>query len=256
MDFSLELWHIPLLFAIGALASFLNSLSGGGSVISLPILIYLGIPPTMANGTNRVSVLSGNIGSVLSLRKGGFFERGILRQIALPVIVGAGLGAYFAVQMTDTVFRIVLACALVFVVVASNLKLNKLGLREKATETKAGWLAWFAFFGVGFYGGLIQVGVGFILIFALSRFTGFDLVRVNALKGAVATLFIFTSTLVFISSGLVSWPVAVALSCGAVLGGWMGGKFQIKRGESIIRKAIQLDAILMAARLLWDVLKD
>lgn len=255
-DFSLELWQIPLLFLVGIVASFLNSLSGGGSTISLPILIYMGIPPVFANGTNRVAVLAGNVGSVLSLRKGGFLERGIFRQIAVPVFVGAGMGAYFAVQMTDTVFRIVLACALVFVVIASNLKASVLTGAAKKGPFRAGWGAWFAFFGVGFYGGLIQVGVGFILIFVLTRFTGLDLLRVNALKGLVAMLFIATSTFVFVHAGLISWPAAIAQSAGGVLGGWMGGKFQIKRGENLIRRAIQLDAIFMAGRLLWDVLKD
>lgn len=254
--FELSLWQIPLLFVVGVIASFLNSLSGGGSTISLPILIYLGIPPTLANGTNRVAVLAGNVGSVLSLRKEGFLERGIFRQIALPVLLGAALGAYFAVQMNDTIFRIVLACALVFVVVASNLKSSVLQGKPVAQPFQAGMGAWLAFFGVGFYGGLIQVGVGFILIFVLTRFTGLDLIRVNALKGLVATLFIFTSTLVFIHAGLIAWPAAIAQSVGGILGGWIGGRFQIKRGETLIRRAIQLDALLMAGRLLWDVLKD
>lgn len=254
--FPLELWQVPLLFLVGVVASFLNSLSGGGSTISLPILIYLGIPPLLANGTNRVAVLAGNVGSVLSLRKAGFLERGIFRQLALPVLLGAVLGAYFAVQMTDTVFRVLLACALVFVVVASNLKSSVLSGAPVPQPFRAGWGAWFAFFGVGFYGGLIQVGVGFILIFALTRFTGLDLIRVNALKGLVAMLFIFTSTIVFVNAGLISWPAAIAQSVGGLLGGWLGGRFQIRRGETLIRRAIQFDALFMAGRLLWDVLKD
>lgn len=252
---TLEWWQIPLLFVIGVLASFLNSLSGGGSTISLPFLIYLGIPPTLANGTNRVAILAGNLGSVWSLRKGGFLERGVIRQLALPVIVGSGLGAMLAVHMTDFVFRIVLACALVFVVVASNIKTNKgVGGETLIPKPKAGWGTWLAFFFVGFYGGLVQVGVGFILIFALTRFTGFDLLRVNALKSMIAVLFILVSTLIFIKSGLVAWPAAIAQACGGILGGYIGGRFQIKRGESIIKRAIQLDALIMAGRLLWDVL--
>jgi len=254
--FHLALWQIPLLFVVGIVASFLNSLSGGGSTISLPILISLGIPPTMANGTNRVAIWAGNLGSVATLRKAGYYQRGVIRQIALPVLMGAGIGAFFAVKMTDSIFRVVLACALIFVVIASNQKRKTAAPRPQGEALKAGWVTWLVFFGVGFYGGLVQVGVGFILIFALTKFTGLDLVRVNALKGIVALLFITVSTAVFIKAGLLSWPAAVAQGAGGLIGGWLGGKVQMKRGESIIRRAIQLDALIMAGRLLWDVLKD
>lgn len=254
--FSIELWQVPILFLVGGVASFLNSLSGGGSVISLPIMIGLGIPPTLANGTNRVAILAGNIGSVATLRRAGFLDQRILLQFALPVLVGASIGASLAVHLTDTLFRILLACALVFVVVASNIKSSTFIKNQGEMPQSTRWVGWLVFFLVGFYGGLVQVGVGFILIFALSRFTGLDLVRVNALKGALATLFILVSALIFIGAGLVSWQAALAQGAGGMLGGWLGGKFQIRKGESIIRRAIQLDAVIMAFRLLWDVFKD
>ncbi len=254
--FELQWWHVPVLFAVGAIASFLNSLSGGGSVISLPILISLGVPPLLANGTNRVAILAGNLGSVLSLRKGGFLVKGVLSQLLFPVVLGAILGAWIAVQMTDTVFRIVLAFALVFVVVSSHVRVRLGGDADPSETPQLGWQAKIAFFLVGFYGGSIQVGVGIVLMYVLTHFTRLDLVRVNALKGLVALVFIFTSTLVFIHADLILWSAAIAQGFGGLLGGWMGGRFQIHRGESLIRKAIQIDALLMAIRLLWDVIQD
>ena len=194
----LELWHIPILFVIGFLASFLNSLAGGGSTISLPILIHLGIPPLLANGTNRFAILAGNLASALSLRSAGFFERGGISKLFLPVVLGAVLGAYLAIGLSDLVFRILLAAALLFVVVASNLPTPKLNDKDENRPKPKVWLMSLAFFFVGFYGGLIQVGVGFFLIYSLTKFTGFDLLRVNALKAIVSVLFIFTSTLIFI----------------------------------------------------------
>lgn len=255
MMIELELWHIPVLFVVGFLASFLNSLAGGGSTISLPILIYLGIPPLLANGTNRFAILAGNLASALSLRSAGFFEPGVIRKLLFPVVTGATLGAYLAIGLSDLAFRVLLACALVFVVVSSNLPPPKVAERPEDRPQPQYWALFLAFFFVGFYGGLIQVGVGFFLIYSLTKFTGLDLLRVNALKAIVSVLFIFTSTVIFIKSGFVVWEAALAQAAGGIAGGYAGGKFQVSKGEKLIKRAIQLDALFMAGRLVWDMFK-
>lgn len=249
----LGLWSWPLIFLIGMLASFANSIAAGGSAVTLPVLILLGLSPTDANGTNRFAILMGNFGSVSRLQRGGFFRRDLFFRFALPIVPGAVGGALLGVHVSDDLFRVVLAFTLVWVVIAGQISGRRAGVLPDA-EAGLNWKNFLAFFAIGFYGGFIQVGVGFWLIIVLSWATRLDILRVNALKGALAMVFIGASTLIFALGGKVIWSVAVIQGAGALAGGWMGGRFQIRKGEKWVRRGISFFSLLMAAKLIWDFL--
>ena len=249
------LWWLGVFFALGLLVSCINSIAGGGSTLSLPIMILLGLPPTVANGTNRIGILIGNISSVLNLRKHGYLNSKIYWQLFWPTLVGALFGIFFLVNLHDKVFQGILSVAICLVVVMSNLKANVFG---KPPETPPEHLTvrWFVgYLLVSLYGCIIQVGVGFVQIFTLSRYTGLDLIRVNALKNALTTTFLFVSTTGLVVTGKVQWPLAIAMCIGAWAGGYIGSKLQQKRGNKFIRRCISVTSIAMAAALIWDLVK-
>jgi uncharacterized membrane protein YfcA len=243
-------WQYLLVFLVGIVAAFLNAVAGGGSAISLPLLIFLGMPPSMANGTNRVGVLFGNFSSFWSLRKGGFYDAVLFKRIFLPTSIGALLGSYLGVDIPDAVFKFLVALVLIWVVIGVQL------IPKQPTITKpfSPLTCWLAFFGIGFYGGFIQVGVGFILILAINHVTGLDLIRVNATKSLTSVIFILISIIVFAAGSKIDWRVAGVESVGCIIGGYWGSQFQMKKGEGFIRAFLTYTSLIMAAKLLYDSL--
>lgn len=242
------------LFAVGLVVAFINSVAGGGSTLSLPLMILLGLPPTLANGTNRVGILVGNLASVSNLRKHGYLDSRIYRQLLPATAVGALLGTLAAVQISDRAFTVILVGVILFVSVLSRLGTDPLGPPPPSAPDRPAWAAHLAFFALGLYGSLVQVGIGFLQIFALRRYSGLDLVRVNALKNALTTSFLLISSLGFAISGKVIWGLALSMAMGASLGGVLGSKVQRRQGHAFVQRFIRWAGLALAAKLLWDLL--
>jgi len=243
------------LFAVGAMVAFINSIAAGGSTLSIPLMILLGIPPTLANGTNRVGILIGNMSSVVNLRKHGYLDSRMYKRLLPSTLVGALLGTVFAVQVNDRVFTLLLAGVIIAVSILSRLGTDPLGPPPTQPPTSAGWKTHLAFAFLGVYGSFLQVGIGFLQIFTLRRYTGYDLVRVNALKNALTTSFLLISALGFALSGKIIWGLAISMSCGAAIGGVLGSKMQRKRGHAFVQKFVSWAGLALAAKLVWDLLR-
>jgi uncharacterized membrane protein YfcA len=243
-----------LVFLVGGIASFINSLAGGGSTLTLPALIFMGVPPTIANGINRFGILFGNLASVGGLSKKGHLRKDILLKLFPIVAIGAIAGALAGVNISDHLFRILLAITLVWVVIAGRLRHGKKRIPHPEGEFKPSLKNYLAFLMIGFYGGFIQVGVGFWLIIALIWSTGLEIIKVNALKGSIAVIFIGISAAVFIANGKTIWLIALTQALGCFIGGWMGSHYQVKKGEGFIRGFISAISILMAFKLIWDII--
>ena len=189
-----------LLFAAGTIAGTINVLAGGGSFLTLPLLIFLGLPPTVANGTNRIAILVQNVGAVWSFNRHGVMDWSWIRRAALPALAGAGLGTWAAVRIDDASFQRILASLMVVFAVVILLDPLRNRIRkatgigddptaDRAAQPRLSGAAFSAtFFAVGVYGGFVQAGVGFFIL-ALAMLAGFDLVRGNALKVLVVLVF-------------------------------------------------------------------
>ncbi|MCK9181604.1 MAG: sulfite exporter TauE/SafE family protein [Fibrobacteraceae bacterium] len=247
-------WYFyPAFFGVGLVASVINSIAGGGSTISLPVMIFLGLPPTVANGTNRIGLFVGNLTSALNLRKHGLLNGGIYKRLFWPTLFGALLGIFFLVNIGDKLFQGILSVAICLVVLMSNLKRNVLGKPPETPPQRISPLAFFGFLMISIYGCIVQVGVGFLQIFALSRYTGLDLLHVNAIKNALTTTFLFVSTIGLIAIGKVNWGLAICVSLGAFTGGSLGCRLQRKKGNEFIRKFVSGASLVMAAVLVYDL---
>lgn len=247
-----DAWGYPVLFAAGVAVSFINSVSGGGSTLSLPLLIFLGLPSATANGTNRLGILLGSLASLFAFRSQGIFLPRLAWKAGWPAMIGALAGSLIAARLPDRIFNPILAGVVLFVVLM-NVK-GQAPNPDLGHDPALRGDAWavLAYLGIGFYGGFIQAGSGLIMIYAFSRLGNLDIFRVNALKVSNTVLFISVSLAAFAAAGRIDWPRAAVLAAGNLAGGWAGSHWQIRKGETWVRRFLLWSGLGVAGKLLWD----
>ena len=242
-----ELWQLFLLAGVGVLSGFLNVMAGGGSLLALPVLIFLGLPGNVANGTNRVAIVAQNVSAVTSFFKQGYSELRTMLTLALCAVPGAALGAYLGTQVSGELFNRILGGLMILLLILMSRKPRDAETTEKPKRLVLGHLLMVA---VGFYGGFIQAGVGFFLMAVLYRVVGLDLVRVNAFKVFIVGIYTLVALAIFADKGQVLWLLGAALAVGTTAGGWIGAHYTVKRGEGLIRVILNVVLVVMAIRLL------
>jgi uncharacterized membrane protein YfcA len=244
-------WQLPLLFSIGILAGLLNVLAGGGSLLTLPLLIFLGLPTAVANGTNRVAIFFQNLVAIQGFRRRGYLEFELALLCTPAAVVGSFLGAKMAITTDDQLFKRLLALIMVGVVVYTAVDPLR---RFQSEQVHFGFwrkiVLIVSFFGVGIYGGFVQVGVGFLVIATL-LVHGLDLVRINAIKVFVVFAYTIIALGVFIYHHQVNYPLGFALAAGNSIGGLLGPRLAIEKGHNWIKKVVTATVLVFAAKLLF-----
>ncbi|MCP4421505.1 MAG: sulfite exporter TauE/SafE family protein [Chloroflexi bacterium] len=245
-------WYIYLaVLAAGFAAGFINTLAGSGSLITLPLLIFLGIPATVANGTNRVGVLFQNIVSVASFRRQQVLDvRGGLI-LSLPAIIGSIIGANIAVGLDETLMRQAIGVLMVIMLGIILLRPKRWlqGELEKM-EKRPSFLQLVIFFFIGMYGGFLQAGVGIFLLAGLVLGIGYDLVRANAVKVLIVLAFTISALIVFMLNDQVLWGMGLLLAVGNSLGAWAAARMAVERGANFVRWLLIGVVTISAANLL------
>ncbi|MCA1980010.1 MAG: sulfite exporter TauE/SafE family protein [Calditerrivibrio sp.] len=240
---------MTLLFFVGTLTGFINVLGGGGSFLTLPLLMFFGLPATIANGTNRIGILLQNISAILKYRAAGHFPAKFAIIVSIPTVIGSILGAKFAVMITDKSFTNYLAIFMFSVTIltifnpAKTFKFNNCILH--------GFVTFIIFFIIGLYGGFIQAGVGFLLL-AGTTVLGYDLVKGNAVKVFIVFILTLAALPVFIISGKIDYMMGIFLGMGNILGGIIGANFSIKKGVKFIRNFVTASIIIFSIILLFS----
>lgn len=241
-----------LLFTVGLVAGVVNVIAGGGSFLTVPLMIFLGLPPTVANGTNRLAIITQNLGAVWTFHRKKLITREWLLLGVPPSVVGAVVGTIAAVKIGDLAFQRVLA--LMMVAITAWTLWNPLprvvgeGGALPTGGRRLGFMV--AFFAVGLYGGFIQAGVGF-LILAVTSAGGLDLIRGNAVKVTLALIFTPLTLVLFAASGKVDWVMALWLAAGNYLGGLAGVHLQVLKGHAWVRNVVTATIVIFAVRLLF-----
>lgn len=241
-------WLIPLALAgVGVIAGWLNVLAGGGSLLTVPALMLAGLPGPVANGTNRIAILAQNIVAVTTFFRRGYSDFRLSLTLAAAAIPGAVAGALVGARLQGKWFDWVLAGVMVLVMVVMSRKSTNAshGTTTPATLTPQR-LLWghVLMVGAGFWGGFIQIGVGFILMPILHRVLGLDLVRVNMHKVFIVLVYTIVALAVFASHVRIEWLLGLSLAAGNAAGGWLGAHTTVVRGETLIR--IVLNVVLAA----------
>jgi uncharacterized membrane protein YfcA len=182
----MEFDRILLILGAGLVAGFLNTVAGGGSLLTLPMLIFLGLPSAVANGTNRLAILFQTVSAILTYRSKGVSDFSYSFFITIPALFGAWIGAQIAIDLDDRIFNRILAVILLLVLVyilcpKKTLQRGSAG-DFRRSKIRVSLLSLVIFFFLGVYGGFIQAGIGFLILAALTWIKGYDLVTGNAVK--------------------------------------------------------------------------
>jgi uncharacterized membrane protein YfcA len=238
--------EISLLIAVGLVAGVVNTLAGGGSLLTVPLLVILGLPGTIANGTNRVGVLAQCAVACWRFDAEGISEFRSSLPLLPPVILGSIIGAASAAHIPDQLFEQIFA-GIMLVLLIPILR----GVKLPSARSAPRWsplTTSIVLFGVGLYGGAVQAGVGLLLLFALNR-AGFDLVRANAIKIVVVTALAAVAVPVFVFERQVAWLPAAFVSIGFTAGAALGARIAVVGGETAIRRALALAVFALAGHL-------
>ncbi len=244
--------ELALLATAGLVAGTINVVAGGGSFLTLPLLLFLGLPATVANATNRVGVLAQNLSGTWGYHRHGALDWRWAAAAVVPALAGAALGTWGALRVPDFAFTRILATAMVSITLLSVWRQRQArpqGPPDGQRMPHMGWPGALGFFLVGLYGGFIQAGVGFFVL-AMTSATGFDMVRGNAIKVLTILTITLLSLAIFAGAGAVDWPRGLALGAGNLAGGLIGVRVAVLRGHAWLERVVTA-AVIVFAVLLW-----
>ncbi len=235
----------------GFAAGFINTLAGSGSLITLGLLTSMGIPATIANGSNRVGVLVQGVASAGSFHKQGVLDvRGGL-MLAIPTIFGSLMGAQIATTLDEVLMRRAIGVVMVLMLFVILLRPKRWleGTLEKFTG-RPSVVQIIIFFIIGVYGGFIQAGVGIFLLAGLVLATGYNLVYANAIKPLIVVVFTISALAIFIANDQVDWIIGLMLAIGNAVGGWMAARMAVERGATFVRYVLIAVVVVSSLNLL------
>jgi uncharacterized membrane protein YfcA len=249
-------WYIYILVvAVGIVAGVINTLAAGGSLLVLPVLMALGLPPNVANGTNRIAIFLQNVVGVSSFHREKVMDFPSGFRVGIPAVAGAVAGAFIAVNLKDHVMKLAIAGVMIVVFFLILLKPKRWLHSHETHPPIPYWVQVIIFFLVGIYGGFIQAGVGFFLLTSLVLGSGFELVKANALKLFVILLYTPVALLIFFLHRDVHLWMGLMLALGNMTGAWLGTKIAVKWGAAFIRWVVLAAIVIASAKLILDAVR-
>jgi len=247
----LSLGVILAVIGVGFVAGFINMLAGSGSLLTLPMLMFLGLPANVANGTNRIAIFLQNIVAVGSYRKQKVLQPKKDYRLAIPAVAGSLVGASLAVNINERIMEYTIAGLLIAMFFLVLFKPDR-WVKSHAGQAQAKSMSWqyVIFFFIGVYGGFIQAGVGFFLLAGLVLGAGYDLVKANAVKVFVVLIYTAFAIGVFFWNQQINLQAGLILSVGNMLGAWTGSRFAVKAGAKYVRYVLLLALLGSALHLL------
>ncbi|MEZ5922237.1 MAG: sulfite exporter TauE/SafE family protein [Parvularculaceae bacterium] len=241
-----------ILCVAGVAAGWINVIAGGGSLLTVPVMVFMGLPGPVANGTNRIAIIAQNIMAVGAFFSKGFSDFRLSATLAAAASFGAFWGAEIGTKLDGVWFNRTIAAVMIVVMIVMATGEEKSKPEPGASaQAKNLLLGHFLMVGAGFWGGFIQIGVGFLMMPILYRVMGLDLVRVNMHKVFIALVFSAVALAVFAAKVSIAWQAGAALAAGNALGGWLGAHATIDKGAPFIKRALFVVLIIMAIKLVF-----
>ena len=240
-----------LLILIGFIAGVINTIAGGGSLLTLPMLIFLGLPPSIANGTNRIAILIQNFFSSAGFKSKGVSTFPFSLWMGVSALFGAILGAYLgAIYFKGPIFNKILAVVMVLIVVYMIFKpKTTLHSYSERTEGNYFWILLVAFFFIGVYGGFIQAGTGIFIILALNSLGRVSLVKSNAIKTVVVILYTLSAIVIYAYNDKINYTMGLTLAIGNATGAWFASRYSVTKGDELVRWFLIVMVSVMAIKL-------
>ena len=245
----MDIVDLLILFGVGLLAGAINTLAGGGSLLTLPVLIFMGLPPVIANATNRIGIFVNGLFAIQGFRSKGAKIDKYSIGLGITAFFGAIIGSFIAIDIKGETFNKILAGVIVLIVAYMLFgKKIQVGAQER-TDRKTKIVGLIIFFFIGIYGGFLQAGVGYLIMAALTFVNQFSLLKTNIVKVVVVPIYTIASLGIFIYNDLINWELGLALAAGSALGGWFTSRWSTKIDETYVRYFVMFTAVAFAIKL-------
>lgn len=252
----MEITEIIILIVAGLLVGFINTLAGGGSIVSLSVLMMLGLPAPIANGTNRIGIALQTLTATTSFKQQKVLDLKKAGKLAFPAVIGSLIGAWIAVDINEQIFEYAIGIIMLLMLFFLFYKPNKFIYgRADIVEKPLTWVHFVMFFFIGVYGGFIHMGIGYFLLAAIVGGAGFDLVKANAIKVFIVLVFTPFALMVFIWNGQVNWTYGLTLAIGNIIGAFIASRLAVKRGVDFVKWVIVVVILITTADMfgLYDI---
>jgi uncharacterized membrane protein YfcA len=252
----MEWAEIIALIVAGLMVGFINTLAGGGSIISLSVLMMLGLPAPIANGTNRIAIAIQTATATASFRQQKVLplKKSIL--LAIPAIIGSLIGAWIAVDINEGILEKAIGVIMLIMLIFILYKPQKyIYGRAEIVEKPLNWKSYLIFFLIGVYGGFIHMGVGYFLLMGIVVGAGFDLVKGNAVKVFIVLLYTPFTILVFLFNDQINWSYGLILAIGNVVGAFVASRLAVSKGVVFVKWVIVVVVLITAGDMfgLYDI---
>ena len=248
---ALDPLQLGILVLVGILAGFLNVMAGGGTMLVLPIMVFMGIPGNIANGTNRIAMLAQNLAAAATFYKKGVSNFRLSISLALCALPGALVGAYLGTQIEGKSFNLILAGVMIVVMAMMVFSPKPTEANNLEVPRNRMVIGHILMLFVGFWGGFIMAGVGFIMIAVMNKVMGIDLVSSNAHKVLIEIVFTVFALAIFASQLQLLWLAGLFLGLGNAIGGWFGAHYQTEQGGDVVRKILYIVLVVFIIKLLF-----
>ena len=239
--FELPIWTYPVAILAGILAGIVNTMAGSGSLVTLPMLVFLGLPTSVANGTNRVGVTFQAMVGLATLRSRGALQLRSAGWFVVPIVLGAVAGAQVAAEIDERALNLAIAAIMVGTLIALLLRPQQFLAKAEAHDgARPKWWLLLAFVGIGLFGGFIQAGVGILLLVGLVMGAKLEPMHATGVKLSLTLLFTSSALAVFVWHGQVDWVLGGIVAVGQGLGAWLAARFLAgnERAGLWIRRAL------------------
>lgn len=241
------------LAGLGVIAGVINTLAGGGSNLTIPALMVLGMPADVANATNRVGVLLQGLVGVSGFKKHDSLPVEDFKSMLLPLLTGSLFGALLASYAPQYLLKYLLLGAMLTVATIVLIRPSVIAPPEGTIPNKVADtpMAWWWLLLAGFYGGFVQAGVGFILITALAGALRYSLLQANALKILATVVFTFLALVIFIINDQILWLPGLILAAGTMIGAYFGVKIALRVSQKSLKWFLFLMTLAASAAAIW-----
>jgi len=221
--------HLALAIAAGFMSGVINTLAGSGSVFTLPVLLFMGLPPHIANGTNRVGILLQTfVGSVMLYAKGGSRFKKDIKYI-IPTVLGSAFGAWIAIDIDKEYLEMTIAIVMLVLLMVTLSRYSDMLRETDAPLTTLRQIGGYPLlFIIGAYGGFIQLGVGIFTLAALVLFLNMTLRHANALKNMMNFFLTVPAFLIFAWNGQIIWEVGLVIAVGQAAGAFVAARYALQ----------------------------
>ncbi|HIE46047.1 MAG TPA: sulfite exporter TauE/SafE family protein [Flavobacteriaceae bacterium] len=247
-------YNLLFLVFIGFIAGIINTIAGGGSLLTLPMLIFMGLPPSIANGTNRIAILIQNFFSSAGFKSKGITTFPFSIWMGISALLGSIIGAYLgAIYFKDEIFNKILAIVMVIIVVYMIFKPKvKRDINSERIEKKYFWHLILTFFFIGIYGGFIQAGTGIFILLALNSIGKISLVKSNAIKTVVVIFYTLSALAIYAYNDKINYSMGLTLAIGNSAGAWFSSRYSVNKGDDLVRWFLIIMVSIMAVKLFFS----